>query len=139
LNEGFEENEQAEHDLEKMEKEHDIYMALEKFRKIPLGEDSSKQELVFLVGQSGCGKTSFYKNYFGLNEKYKRMTKGTTDGNTAQAKNYAKKILMNKTDRLSLVIDNCGLLPKHRKPFIELAIKCRVKQIRCLYFTTDKK
>ena len=77
----FQENIKVDQDLDKMDEEHEIYMALEKFRKIPIEETSTKQELLFLVGQSGCGKTTFYKNYFAMNDKYKRMTKHTKDGN----------------------------------------------------------
>ena len=110
-----------------MEIEHDIYMALEKFRKIPLPEDSKKQELVFLVGQSGCGKTQFYKNYFEMNSKYKRMTKRTKDTNITQAKNYCKKILNNKENGYCMVIDNCGLQKEERRPFIEIAKRCHIR------------
>ena len=74
-----------------------------------------------------------------MNDKYKRMTKRTKDGNITQAKNYCKKVLNNKENRHCLVIDNCGLQPEDRRPFIEIAKRCNIKQIRCLYFTTDKK
>jgi len=46
----YQENRKVDQKLDKMEIEHDIYMALEKFRKIPIPEDSQKRELVILVG-----------------------------------------------------------------------------------------
>ncbi|CAO3637786.1 unnamed protein product [Cunninghamella blakesleeana] len=94
-------------------------------------DNSSKVELILLVGPPASGKSSFAQNYL-LSKDYVYINQDTLK-TKAKCINACEKALAEKK---SVVIDNTNSTIETRSQFIKIAKKHKIP-IRCFKFTTD--